>query len=138
MRVKDMMVKDMTVGELQDLVRHTIEQALDEFFVNPDRDLPMTIPMSVQTVIKSIQALSPEEQLVLFDRLGQLGMEKQVRENVKPTSNPSDDPWVKYAGMFKDDPDFDDFLAEMEAYRREIDAEIGNSDAYANGREVAT
>lgn len=81
-------------------------------------------PMSVKTVIKSIQALSPEEQLVLFDRLGQLGMEKQVRENVKPISNPSDDPWVKYAGMFKDDPDFDDFLAEMEAYRREIDAEL--------------
>lgn len=138
MRVKDMMVKDMTVGELQDLVRHTIEQALDEFFVDPDRDLPMTTPMSVKTVIKSIQALSPEEQLVLFDRLGQLGMEKQVRENVKPASTASDDPWVKYAGMFKDDPDFDDFLAEMEAYRREIDAEIGNSDAHANGREVAT
>lgn len=39
MLVKDMMVKDMTVGELQDLVRHTIEQALDEFFVDPDRDL---------------------------------------------------------------------------------------------------
>ena len=124
MRVKDMMVKDMTVGELQDLVRHTIEQALDDFFVYPDRDMPMTVPMSVKTVIKSIQALSPEEQLVLFDLLGQLGMEKQVRENVKPPSNPSDDPWVKYAGMFKDDPDFDDLLAEMEAYRREIDAEL--------------
>ena len=37
--MKDTMVKDMTVGELQDLIRHTVEQALDEFFVDPDRDL---------------------------------------------------------------------------------------------------
>ncbi len=28
-------------------------------------------------------------------------------------------------GLFKDDPTFDDFLAEIEAYRREIDQEEG-------------
>jgi predicted RNase H-like HicB family nuclease len=33
-------------------------------------------------------------------------------------------PWMKFAGMFKDDPDFDDFLADIEAYRKEIDAEM--------------
>jgi predicted RNase H-like HicB family nuclease len=32
-------------------------------------------------------------------------------------------PWLKYFGMWKDDPTFDDFLAEIEAYRREVDAE---------------
>jgi len=31
--------------------------------------------------------------------------------------------------MFEDDPDFDDFLAEMEAYRREIDADMAVCDA---------
>lgn len=30
-------------------------------------------------------------------------------------------PWRKWAGMFKDDPTFDEFLGEVEAYRREID-----------------
>ena len=30
-------------------------------------------------------------------------------------------PWSKGAGMFKDDPTYDDFLAEIEAYRREAD-----------------
>lgn len=30
-------------------------------------------------------------------------------------------PWLKGAGMFKDDPTYDDFLAEIEAYRREVD-----------------
>ena len=32
-------------------------------------------------------------------------------------------PWLKFAGMWENDPTFDDFLAEIEAYRREIDAE---------------
>lgn len=34
------------------------------------------------------------------------------------------DPWVKFAGMFKDDPLFDDFVEDMAAYRRELDTEI--------------
>lgn len=33
-------------------------------------------------------------------------------------------PWMKFAGMFKDDPDFDEVLADIEAYRRERDAEM--------------
>jgi excisionase family DNA binding protein len=34
------------------------------------------------------------------------------------------DPWVKFAGMFKDDPLFDEFVKDMAAYRRELDAEV--------------
>jgi hypothetical protein len=34
------------------------------------------------------------------------------------------DPWVKFAGMFKDDPLFDEFVEDMVAYRRELDAEV--------------
>ncbi len=34
------------------------------------------------------------------------------------------DPWVKFAGMFKDDPLFDEFVEDMAAYRRELDAEV--------------
>ncbi len=33
-------------------------------------------------------------------------------------------PWMKFAGMFKDDPQFDDVLADIEAHRREFDAEM--------------
>jgi predicted RNase H-like HicB family nuclease len=32
-------------------------------------------------------------------------------------------PWMKFAGKYKDDPQFDDMLADIEAYRRELDAE---------------
>jgi hypothetical protein len=30
-------------------------------------------------------------------------------------------PWLAGAGMFKDDAAYDDFLGEIEAYRREVD-----------------
>lgn len=36
----------------------------------------------------------------------------------------SEHPWMKFAGIFKDDPQFDEVLADIEAYRRELDAEM--------------
>ena len=32
-------------------------------------------------------------------------------------------PWMKFAGMFKDDPDFEEVLADIAAYRYELDRE---------------
>ncbi len=37
--------------------------------------------------------------------------------------NKPEDPWMKFAGMFKDDPQFDEFLQAIQDYRNEIDAE---------------
>ena len=31
-------------------------------------------------------------------------------------------PWVEYAGMFEDDPQFDEFLEAMKEYRQEVEA----------------
>lgn len=31
-------------------------------------------------------------------------------------------PWTRWFGMFNNDPTYDDFLAEVAAYRREVDA----------------
>lgn len=36
----------------------------------------------------------------------------------------SENPWVKFAGMYKDNPLFNEMISEMEAYRREVDAEM--------------
>lgn len=33
------------------------------------------------------------------------------------------DPWVRHAGIFAEDPTFDEFLKEMAAFRQQIDAE---------------
>ena len=32
-------------------------------------------------------------------------------------------PWKKFAGMFADDPDWEEFQKEIQKYREEIDAE---------------
>lgn len=38
----------------------------------------------------------------------------------------SENPWLKMAGRFKDDPYFDDMLDAIAAYRRELDVEREN------------
>lgn len=43
----------------------------------------------------------------------------EVESGNKPTGNP----WLDSAGVFRNDPTFDDFLAEIEKNRRETDAE---------------
>jgi len=40
----------------------------------------------------------------------------------------SDRPWRKFAGMFKDNPLLDEVVEEIEAYRRELDAEQKESE----------
>ncbi|NEQ40472.1 MAG: DUF4209 domain-containing protein [Okeania sp. SIO3I5] len=40
-------------------------------------------------------------------------------------------PWVKYAGMFKDDPLFDKFVENMAAYRREVDEQVAAQETAA-------
>ena len=35
-----------------------------------------------------------------------------------------ENPWIKFSGMYKDNPLFNDMVAEVEAYRRELDAEM--------------
>lgn len=37
-------------------------------------------------------------------------------------------PWLKFAGMFKDDPQFDEVLADIAAYRRQLDVEMEAKD----------
>ncbi|MBN1888507.1 MAG: hypothetical protein JW850_10970 [Thermoflexales bacterium] len=44
---------------------------------------------------------------------------KVVRVDVETAT--SDHPWLPFLGIWKDDPTFDDFVGEMESYRRELD-----------------
>jgi hypothetical protein len=47
------------------------------------------------------------------------------------------DPWVKFAGMFKDDPLFDEFVEDMAAYRRELDAEVAADEVTPGENQLA-
>jgi hypothetical protein len=42
-----------------------------------------------------------------------------------PTPTQTEHPWLKFAGMFEDDPDWEEFQAAIAEYRREVDATEG-------------
>jgi hypothetical protein len=42
-------------------------------------------------------------------------------------------PFVQFDGIFKDDPLFDDFVEDIAANRRELDAEIAAYESYLEG-----
>jgi predicted RNase H-like HicB family nuclease len=45
----------------------------------------------------------------------------QVEVDIPQMSHKESDPWLEFRGMFADDPDFEDVLKEIEAYRQELD-----------------
>jgi hypothetical protein len=47
---------------------------------------------------------------------------RQLRHTAETRQEGVDDPWLRYAGMWADDPDWDIFQAEVEAFRQAIDA----------------
>jgi predicted RNase H-like HicB family nuclease len=73
----------------------------------------------------SAQGATRQEAL---DRIQQAMRERLARSEIVPMEIHSnldvpDHPWLKYAGMFKDHPLFDEVLGYVEEYRREVDAD---------------
>ncbi len=54
---------------------------------------------------------------------------------IKPNDSPN--PWLKLAGKYKDDPQFDEVLEYIAAYRRELDAEMEADDKELDGEHEA-
>lgn len=52
-----------------------------------------------------------------------LGRTRFVQVEVDIPEHQGDNPWLAKAGMFADDPTWDDFLRAMADYRRQLDAE---------------
>jgi hypothetical protein len=46
-----------------------------------------------------------------------------VQVEAPPLTETPADPWLRYAGMWEDDPDWDEFQAEIQAFRNVIDRE---------------
>ena len=57
--------------------------------------------------------------LVVGDRLQKAELISLVIQPPKP-----EHPWMKFAGMFKDDPQFDEMLEDIQQLRRDRDAEM--------------
>ena len=47
----------------------------------------------------------------------------EIRRGYLSYSLHKSDPWIEFEGAFADDPDFDDFLKEIEVYRKKLDEE---------------
>jgi hypothetical protein len=62
---------------------------------------------------------------LLSDRMakGQIVRVEIPRSDSPEISNP-ENPWIKFSGIFKDDPIFDEVLNDIEQYRQELDSEL--------------
>jgi hypothetical protein len=63
----------------------------------------------LQNILEQAQKLDPQEQIQLISHLG---------NRVKSRSN---NPWLATAGSLVDDPFFEDYVAEIDRYRQELD-----------------
>ena len=75
----------------------------------------ITLTQNEEKIITKIRQLSPDQIQKLEEFIDQLSQSSDSTE--KPH------PWLEFAGIFKDDPSFDQFLQEMENYRKEVDAQ---------------
>jgi hypothetical protein len=85
----------------------------------------MNTPISVQNILNSIENLSEEEKNLLFE---------QLRE--QSTQTESENPWIKLAGKYQDDPQYDEVLSYIEQHRYELDAENQPDDGQIKEEEV--
>lgn len=49
-----------------------------------------------------------------------------VQVEAPPLASESDDPWLRFAGMWENDPDWDQFQSEVSAFRQAIDQETAS------------
>jgi hypothetical protein len=92
----------------------------------------MNTPISLQTLVEYIEALSLEDQALLFEQLYRRQIEKQRQENTKKTaettealpadntpttsgSNQPQNPLLMVPATLKNNPLFDEVLGYMEA-----------------------
>ena len=75
----------------------------------------ITLTLTEEKILTKIRQLSPDQLQNLEKLIDQLSQANHSTE--KPH------PWLEFAGIFKDDPSFDQFLQEMENYRKEVDAQ---------------
>jgi hypothetical protein len=68
----------------------------------------------LENIISQVQQLDAQEQNQLLDRLA---------TQTKPL-NQSDNPWLAIAGNLVDDPFFDEYVNEIDQYRKELDLSL--------------
>lgn len=78
-----------------------------------------------------VEAASREQALTMLEELLTQRMNKVevIPMEIKlPSAEQSQRPWMKFAGVFKDDPDFDAVQQYIQEYRQELDAAENEAD----------
>lgn len=70
------------------------------------------------------EGTTKEEALNNLNQMLNKKLEKTEIVSLQIEVSPPEHPWQKFAGMFKDDPDFDDLQAFIEEDRRQLDAQM--------------
>jgi hypothetical protein len=78
--------------------------------------------------------MSPELERILsqaqqLDRESRIQLINRLSDQTKPQPEPVENPWLAIAGSLSDDPFFDDYIAEIERYRQEVDSQAESSAA---------
>jgi hypothetical protein len=79
-----------------------------------------------------VEAATRERALTMLEELLTQCMNKVEiipREIQLPSAEQSQKPWMKFAGVFKDDPDFDAVQQYIQEYRQELDAAVNEADS---------
>jgi hypothetical protein len=76
--------------------------------------------------------MSPELERILsqaqqLDRESQIQLISCLSNQTQP--QPEENPWLAIAGSLSDDPFFDDYIAEIDRYRQELDSQEESSAA---------
>lgn len=96
----------------------------------------MNIPVSVEKVAGngyraaaladdrfSVEAATREEAIDRVRCLVQDRLASGELLNLEISEGPATDPWLKFAGRWKDDPRFDEFVEAMKEYRKQVDSD---------------
>ncbi len=88
-----------------------------------------------------VEAATREQALLILNQLlvQRLDKVEVIPMEIKlPQTEQSRKPWMKFAGVFKDDPDFDIVQQYIQEYRQELDAtEYGADIWYAQGSKLS-
>lgn len=85
----------------------------------------------------AVNLLSEGISINLIARVTGLSIEQvQQLQQIGTQNLEESEPWVKFAGMFRDDPLFDEFVEDMASYRQSIITRLCDSRKSASGHKT--
>jgi DNA repair exonuclease SbcCD nuclease subunit len=108
-------IAEMTLEDLESLINRIVYQKINQILTAKD---------------KEIEKAEIEKQKVIQELI-------EIKSKIPNKNLENSNPFVEFAGIFKDDPFFDEFVEEMAKNRRELDAEMAAYEASLEENQTA-